>query len=299
MGIESRLLVIYRYEIRRITHFARMNEFGFLDCVMSQGFEDYPSNPFKTGSIHDPKIKDFYIMCAQQLQKYDLGNCVSITMQHLIQGGIRIKDFMVSGKVKCRGKRISFDEISGVVVKVHNKSFEELESKLSGSFSQYEQLQVIRRVGPVEDNANVTNRIFHSLSAREQKSKIRLISDLFYVNAFAKPFMSSQDTVILDNLLAFSLKFKFVKMASSVDLEKFFWQFNVIDRHLLSFVLDSQVWEFCCMPFGWSPAVYVAQALSRFAGFCVRYVDMSLLNDIPSHISTGIYPRGRVNVYML
>ena len=156
--------------------------FVILDVMNNFYFQD-----FHPGCIHSPERLNFYIFCAQELQAYDVGNCLSTTMSHITAGGISLFDYMVTGQVKCRGEKISLSSITGQLVMEHNNSFLELESKIGPEFDDYVRLGVITDQGSIDDKNVTQNRVYHSLSARQQGDKIRLISDLFYREILIMP----------------------------------------------------------------------------------------------------------------
>ena len=81
---------------------------------------------------------------------------------------------------------------------------------------------VLTKAGKI-DEIDVENRIFGSLSAKDEGDKLRLISDIFYVNAFSKPFLQQQaDKLVLDDLFCFASKFKFIFSGCSIDFSKYY-----------------------------------------------------------------------------
>ena len=106
--------------------------------------------PFTVGSLHDPRFKDFYIFCAQQLQKHDLGDCVSITMDHIIKGGVHVRDFMSDSPVSCRGEKLKIADVQGRLVETHNQSFLDLQDRLLPEINDYVHLEVLSVAGDID-----------------------------------------------------------------------------------------------------------------------------------------------------
>ena len=181
----------------------------------------YECRPFKVGSLHDPQHKDFYIHCAQVLSRYDLGECVSVTMDHIVNGGVTVGDYIVSHAVTCRGERLKFADIYGRIPEQHNQSFIDLEDRLMPDIEKFTTMGVLSDLGPIS-TVNCSDRVFGVLSAKDEVEKIRLISDIFFLNAFSKPHIQKQEKLVLDDLFAFASKFKFIFSGCGVDFRKYY-----------------------------------------------------------------------------
>ena len=71
-----------------------------------------------------------------------------------------------------------------------------------------------------------------------------------------------------------------------------------MDPKLLSFVLQGHVYQWNCVTFGWAPATYLAQNMSRFISLCVRLVSLEELDYIPSSLRYPAYPSALTNVFI-
>ena len=110
----------------------------------------------------------------------------------------------------------------------------------------------------------------------KKASSCRLCADTFTLHAFSRQKAFS---CAYQDLRELPLRFennphKPARM-HVLDMEKFYWQFNVLhkDRHLLSFIWNGEIFEFTVMPFGWSIAPFVAQYLHEILAASLNHTE--------------------------
>ena len=116
-----------------------------------------------------------------------------------------------------------------------------------------------------ENSEERQGRLFMALSlARKKDDSWRLCADCFALNSVSRKQAfpcSYQDLRSL--ALRFNKSEGQGKTVHILDMEKFYWQFNILPecRHLVFIVWRGEILEFTVLPFGWTIAPFLAQFL--------------------------------------
>ena len=236
-------------------------------------------NNFKAGQIYEVLCQKFwesvYTQTARETTRWEFTESI----KHVRTGGIDISRY-INGNIKLEVKRLKIgkgrlSDFWGLVPR-HNPSACQNALEVEKDMRESLDLGILHHVERDSPEGR-QGRLFMALSMVPKKaSSWRLCADTFTLNAFSRQKAFS---CAYQDLRELPLRFennphKPARM-HVLDMEKFYWQFNVLhkDRHLLSFIWNGEIFEFTVMPFGWSIAPFVAQYLHEMLAASLNHTE--------------------------